>query len=163
VNESPDHGTVQPPGARGGTTADVTVRPGRRKLLIVGVPAMVMVVVGITVWLLHDTDTGSDDRQQVAAAIRHYYAVERDQGVSVASASACKEIRDSGAALPQDSGGKQDIAVDKIANIAIQGDTATAEVTARVVIKGQPEAGSDTVALRLQREQGTWRFCTFSE
>jgi type II secretory pathway pseudopilin PulG len=145
--------------------------PGRRSrvpLIVGAVVVAAALVAGITALLMRGDSGKPSEQEQVAAAIRHYYQLEREQGLAAASAVSCKEIRDAIAALPQDAGlnVKQDVAIEKIDDITIQGDTATAKLTAHAntVVGGTTQSsGSDTISLRLQREQGAWRFCTMPE
>jgi hypothetical protein len=132
---------------------------------------LVALVGAIVAVLLLDSGSGKplSDRQQVEAAIHNYYNVVRDKGLGAASAISCKEIRDASSSLPQGAGSidfKQDITINKIENVVVNGDTATADVTghAQSIVAGQTGADdTDKTTLTLTREDGQWRYCTMQE
>jgi hypothetical protein len=139
---------------------------------IVCAAAVIVAVIGavIAVLLLGGAgNTPLSGEQQVEAAIRNYYAVVRDKGLPAASAISCKQIRDTSSMVPDGAGSidfKQDITIEKIDNVKINGDTATAQVTghAQAIVGGQTEADeTDSTTLTLQREDGQWKYCTMQE
>ncbi|NUS44529.1 MAG: hypothetical protein HOQ24_12680 [Mycobacteriaceae bacterium] len=128
-------------------------------MLVVGAvvgTAAVLVVRGV-----HD----GPEPSQVDVAIRNYYSVLRDEGLTAATAISCPEVRELARGMGAGYVGvKQDVNIVKVDEVRIEGDVATAKVLWHITSPGVERSGEpESNLLRLELDRGTWRMCTLPE
>ncbi|MFR9753436.1 hypothetical protein ACL02S_20715 [Nocardia sp. 004] len=140
--------------------------------LIVGLVVLVaLVVIGATIASVLLTAQGRGplvpDEQKVELAIRDFYDTLGSYGFRAALEQACEQERAAFESMTDAEKREFDIAsvsitIDRIENIDITGDLATADVTGRlsVAVPGaQPQTQTSTTE-RLHKEDGRWRICS---
>ncbi|QIS09350.1 hypothetical protein [Nocardia arthritidis] len=107
------------------------------------------------------------DDKRIELAIHDFYNTLGANGFQAAAAKACAADRADFAALPEQqrrqfAATKVDVTIDRIDNIVITGNKATAHITGRLTLTmpGQ-EPDTDTATNeRLTKEDGTWKVCS---
>ena len=150
-----------PPGAPPYGGAYPAQPPRKRRTLtwvVAGVVAVLVVVVGATaaVWTLN----GGSDESKIDSAVHSYFDTMSNTSVDAAIKESCDSERNWWNALPEliRSGAEKNrakVTVSAVKDIKIDGDQATAKVTAHNQVQKQDK---DRV-VPLHKESGTWRVC----
>lgn len=127
----------------------------RNKLIALIVAAVLVVAAAVTVTLLvvnsgDDPAAPVDDKGQITQVLNDFVAAASSGDLAKAASLTCAAKR-SGVSNQDKPDGS--ITVEKIANIKVDGDSATADVT--LVISGS----TDTSTVNLVKEQGAWKQC----
>ncbi|MFH5232496.1 hypothetical protein [Antrihabitans spumae] len=138
--------------------------------LIVAAVLVIGTVIGIVLLTGDDSDssatgdtTGSDE-EQIESAIKTFYSTWESKGYNAAVKLACTAARnDPEKEVDADTEKQLDTAefdIQKVENIRIDGDLATADVTGTVTFDGQSDAGLDDMTEEyLAKEGGKWKVC----
>lgn len=144
----------------------------QRTGLILAVIAVLLLATGAVVaaaLVLTDprTEAPPSDAQRIEAAIRDFYDTLGANGFRAAATKTCATDRTEFDALPEPEKQRFDrtdveVTIDKIENIMITGDTATAHVTGRLTLTlpgEQPDTDNNTDE-HLKKENGVWKICS---
>lgn len=128
---------------------------GRRKLVTIVVSAVVLVAIAVTVTLLlvnagDDPPAARDDNTVITQVLTDFVAAAGAGDLTTAASLTCA-AKQSGITEQ----GRPDgaIRLDKVENIMVDGDEATADVT--LTLGGR----TDTSTVRLVKEQSLWKQC----
>ncbi|MFI9406761.1 hypothetical protein [Nocardia sp. NPDC052316] len=142
--------------------------------LIVALAAVILLALGGAVVLgavLTAQGKGplASDGKRVEVAIRDFYDTLESKGFRAAAAKACAADRAEFDALPEEQ--KQEfesatvaVNIDKIENIAIDGEVATAHIlgTLTLEVPGQAPDTDTSTTEHLKKEDGKWKVCAAS-
>ncbi|MFE9582428.1 hypothetical protein ACFYO1_39050 [Nocardia sp. NPDC006044] len=149
-------------------------QPSRRgKIgLIAGLIAVVLLALGGVVVLgavLTAQGKGplASDGKRIENAIRDFYDTLDNKGFQAAAAKACAADRAEFEALPEEQRQQFESAtvavhIDKIENIVITGDTATAHIVGKLTLEvpGQAPDTDTSTTEHLTKEDGKWKVCS---
>lgn len=149
-------------------------RSRRRLSPAVVIPSALVVAGGVAIAGLYVQEHGfggGSEQQRVIDAIHGYYGVVRSKGLTAATKISCKEIRVMNERPPSQQKSsnddiKLDLTIEKIEDVKIESNVATAKVTghAQTIIDGAADkADTESNVLRLENEGGTWKMCTLPE
>jgi hypothetical protein len=140
--------------------------------LIVGLVAIVaLVIAGAVIAGVFLTSQGrgplASDEKRIELAIRDFYETLDTRGFRAAAEQACAHERAAFEAMTESEKSQFDstsisVTIDRIDNIVVAGDTATAKVTGKltVAVPGeQPDTESSTTE-HLTKEDGKWKVCS---
>ncbi|WP_433194998.1 hypothetical protein ACQP1G_40110 [Nocardia sp. CA-107356] len=143
----------------------------RRTGLIVGLVVLVVVIAGavgagVTLTVQGKTPLASDEKK-IEVAIHDFYDTLGSDGFAAAAAKACAADRAEFDTLTDEQKkefdtAKVDVSIDKIDNIVITGDRATARITGKLTltIPGEnPDTDTGTNE-HLRKEDGKWKVCS---
>ncbi|WP_069167758.1 Rv0361 family membrane protein [Nocardia altamirensis] len=140
--------------------------------LIVGLVAVVLLALGGAVVIgavLTAQGKGplASDGKRIELAIRDFYGTLESHGFKAAAAKACAADRAEFDALPAPQREEFDAAtisvtIDKIENIVITGDAATAHIvgTLTLLVPGQEPDTDTSTTEHLKKENGQWKVCS---
>jgi hypothetical protein len=140
--------------------------------LIVGLVAIVaLVIAGAVIAGVFLTSQGrgplASDEKRIELAIRDFYETLDTRGFRAAAEQACAHERAAFEAMTESEKSEFDstsisVTIDRIDDIVVTGDTATAKVTGKltVAVPGeQPDTESSTTE-HLKKEDGKWKVCS---
>ncbi|WP_040865143.1 Rv0361 family membrane protein [Nocardia exalbida] len=140
--------------------------------LIVGLVAIVaLVIAGAMIAGVFLTSQGrgplASDEKRIELAIRDFYETLDTRGFRAAAEQACAHERAAFEAMTESEKSEFDstsisVTIDRIEDIVVTGDTATAKVTGKltVAVPGrQPDTESSTTE-HLTKEDGKWKVCS---
>lgn len=142
--------------------------------LIVGLVVLLLVVAGAVTAGVVLTTQGktplASDEKQIEVAIREFYDELSTGGFESATALACQEVRTEYEELPEEQkrefGTTEiDVDIDRVSNIVVTGDRATATVTGSLTLTlpgSEPDTDTDTEEY-LKKEGGTWKVCSAAD
>ncbi|MFI6045426.1 hypothetical protein ACIA8C_27615 [Nocardia sp. NPDC051321] len=161
----PQGGYASPPPAR---------QPSRKSkiALIIGLVAVVLLALGGVVVLgavLTAQGKGplASDSKRIEVAVHDFYDTLQAKGFRAAAAKACEADRAEFDALPEEQ--KQEfesatvaVTIDKIENIVITGETATAHIVGKLTLEvpGQAPDTDTSTTEHLKKEDGKWKVCS---
>lgn len=140
--------------------------------LIVGLIAVVLLALGGVVVLgavLTAQGKGplASDGKRIENAIHDFYDTLDNKGFQAAAAKACAADRAEFEALPEEQRQEFESAtvavnIDKIENIVITGDTATAHIIGKLTLEvpGQAPDTDTSTTEHLKKEDGKWKVCS---
>lgn len=157
-------GSYPPPGYQGPPKK-------RRTGLIIGLLVLVLVIAGavaagVVLTVQGKTPLASDEKK-IEVAIHDFYDTLGSDGFAAAAAKACAADRAEFDTLTEDQKkefdtAKIDVSIDKIDNIVITDDRATAKITGKLTltIPGEvPDTDAGTTE-HLRKEDGKWKVCS---
>jgi hypothetical protein len=143
----------------------------RRTGLIVGLLVLVLVIAGavaagVVLTVQGKTPLASDEKK-IEVAIHDFYDTLGSHGFAAAAAKACAADRAEFDTLSEDQkkefdSAKIDVKIDKIDDIVVTGDRATAKITGKLTltIPGEtPDTDTGTTE-HLRKEDGKWKVCS---
>ncbi|MFI6171973.1 hypothetical protein ACIBCN_34705 [Nocardia sp. NPDC051052] len=140
--------------------------------LIIGLVAVVLLALGGVVVLgavLTAQGKGplASDGKRIEVAVHDFYDTLQAKGFRAAAAKACEADRAEFEALPEEQ--KQEfesatvaVTIDKIENIVITGETATAHIVGKLTLEvpGQAPDTDTSTTEHLKKEDGKWKVCS---
>jgi hypothetical protein len=140
--------------------------------LIVGLVAIVaLVIAGAVIAGVFLTSQGrgplASDEKRIELAIRDFYETLDTRGFRAAAEQACAHERAAFEAMTESEKSEFDstsisVTIDRIEDIVVTGDTATAKVTGKLTVEvpgEQPDTESSTTE-HLTKEDGKWKVCS---
>ncbi|UGT69772.1 nuclear transport factor 2 family protein [Nocardia gipuzkoensis] len=140
--------------------------------LIVGLVAIVaLVIAGAVITGVFLTSQGrgplASDEKRIELSIRDFYETLDTRGFSAAAEQACARERAAFEAMTERERNEFDstavsVTIDRIEDVVVTGDTATAKVTGKltVAVPGeQPDTETSTTE-HLKKEDGKWKVCS---
>lgn len=146
-------------------------RKGKIGLIIGLVAVVVLALSGVVVLGAVLTAQGkgpiASDGKRIEVAVHDFYNTLEAKGFRAAAAKACAADRTEFDALPEDQ--KQEfesatvsVTIDKIENIVITGETATAHIVGKLTleVRGQVPDTDTSTTEHLKKEDGKWKVCS---
>ncbi|MEV5838495.1 hypothetical protein [Nocardia sp. NPDC052112] len=143
----------------------------RRTGLIIGLLVLVLVIAGAVAAGVVLTAQGktplASDEKKIEVAIHDFYDTLGKQGFAAAAAKACAADRAEFDTLTEEQKkefdtAKVEVSIDKIDNVVITGDRATARITGKLTltVPGEtPDTDTGTTE-HLRKEDGKWKVCS---
>ncbi len=140
--------------------------------LIVGLVAIVaLVIAGAVIAGVFLTSQGrgplASDEKRIELAIRDFYETLDSRGFRAAAELACTRERATFEAMTEQEKSEFDstsvsVTIDRIEDIVVTGDTATAKVTGKltVAVPGQQPDTETSTTEHLKKEDGKWKVCS---
>ncbi|MFD6159665.1 hypothetical protein ACFWF7_25550 [Nocardia sp. NPDC060256] len=140
--------------------------------LIVGLVVVVLLALGGVVVLgavltAHGKGPLASDGKRIEVAVHDFYDTLESKGFRAAAAKACAADRAEFEALPEEQ--KQEfesatvaVTIDKIENIVVTGETATAHIVGKLTLEvpGQAPDTDTSTTEHLKKEDGQWKVCS---
>ncbi|MGW4848226.1 Rv0361 family membrane protein [Nocardia brasiliensis] len=175
----PDQPTGYPPPHYPQAATPAPVPPGARQPsrkskvgLVIGLIAVVLLALGGVVVIgavLTAQGKGpfASDAQRIESAIHDFYDTLEKKGFPAAAAKACAADRAEFDALPAEQKLEFDtaavsVSIDKIDDIKIDGELATARITGKLTLElpgEEPDTDTSTTE-HLKKEDGKWKVCS---